>query len=237
MDATTDAQGAPGAHDASAGTEYDAGPYLPGRGGIDALRRAAAGCRGCPLFADATQTVFGAGSPHARLVLVGEQPGDQEDRQGEPFVGPAGALLRKALNEAGMNDEPVYVTNAVKHFKYTVAERGKRRIHKAPSLREMKACRPWLAAELASIEPELVVALGGTAGKAILGNSFRVAEQRGILRPMPAPDALGTDAADGSGGARLLATVHPSSVLRATDRESAFQGLVSDLRVAATALG
>ncbi|MFG2986594.1 UdgX family uracil-DNA binding protein [Streptomyces sp. NPDC048258] len=222
--------------DAAAGTQYDAGPYVPRRGGIDDLRRAAASCRGCPLFAEATRTVFGAGPPESRVVLVGEQPGDQEDRKGEPFVGPAGALLRKALDEAGIDDEPVYFTNAVKHFKFTVSERGKRRIHKAPNLREMKACRPWLAAELRLIEPELVVALGGTAGKALLGSSFRVNEQRGVLRPMPAPDALGEDAAE-PGHAQLLATVHPSAVLRAADRESAYQGLLADLRVAATALG
>ncbi|MFF5449437.1 UdgX family uracil-DNA binding protein [Streptomyces sp. NPDC012888] len=235
--------------DGSDGSGYDAGPYLPDTGGLDALRRAAAGCRGCPLFAAATQTVFGEGPPRARLVLVGEQPGDQEDRRGAPFVGPAGNLLHKALDEAGLADEPLYLTNAVKHFKYLREEGGKRRIHKPPSLREMKACRPWLAAELAVIEPDLVVALGATAGRALLGGSFRVGEHRGVLRPMPAYDALGTDPAagdgagggDGDGGAdghgRLLATVHPSAVLRARDREEAYQGLLADLRTAATALG
>lgn len=233
MAARTDARGE---RDGSAGSEYDAGPYVPGRGGIDDLRTAAAECRGCPLFADATQTVFGAGSPHARLVLVGEQPGDQEDRQGEPFVGPAGTLLRKALHEAGIDDEPVYFTNAVKHFKHTPAERGKRRIHKAPSLREMTACRPWLEAELSRIEPELVIALGGTAGKALLGSSFRVNEQRGVLQAMPAPDSLGHAPAE-PGHTQLLATVHPSAVLRSTDREAAYRGLVADLRTAAKALG
>ncbi|MET9323530.1 UdgX family uracil-DNA binding protein [Streptomyces sp. NPDC003038] len=234
MDARADTNGD---RPASAPTEYDAEPFVPRGGGMENLRRAAASCRGCPLFADATQTVFGAGPAGARLVLVGEQPGDQEDRRGEPFVGPAGALLHKALSEAGIDDEPVYFTNAVKHFKHTVAERGKRRIHKTPSLREMKACRPWLAAELRVIDPDLVVALGGTAGKALLGSSFRVNEQRGVLLPMPAPDALGgTTAATEPGHAQLLATVHPSAVLRAPDRESAYQGLLADLRVAATAL-
>lgn len=217
----------------SVGRQYDASPYLPGRGGLGELRRAAAGCRGCPLFEHATQTVFGAGSAHARLLLVGEQPGDQEDRQGEPFVGPAGRLLHRALDEAGLGDEDTYVTNAVKHFKFTTAARGKRRIHKAPNLREMSACRPWLAAELRLVEPEVVVVLGATAGRALLGSSFKVGEQRGVLRPMP---ALGDDPGDPLPG-QLLATVHPSSVLRSDDREAAFRGLVDDLSVAASALG
>ncbi len=182
------------------------------------------------MFSGATQTVFGAGPADARLVLIGEQPGDQEDREGEPFVGPAGTLLRKALREAGIDEGGVYFTNAVKHFKYTTASesgRGKRRIHKAPNLREMRACKPWLRAELDSIRPELVVALGGTAGKALLGSSFRVGEHRGVLEPLP----------DGGGdGARLLVTVHPSSVLRSRDRAAGYQGLVRDLRTAARAL-
>lgn len=224
----------------SAGQEYDANPYLPHRGGLTALRRASADCRGCPLFKDATQTVFGAGSPTARLFLVGEQPGDQEDRQGEPFVGPAGQLLRRALAEAGLGDEEVYVTNAVKHFKFTTSPRGKRRIHKAPSLREMTACRPWLVAELRLISPQLVIVLGGTAGKALLGSSFKVGEQRGILRPMPSWDEVHGESEDDGRTARgtglLLATVHPSAVLRADDREAAFRGLVADLSVAASAL-
>ncbi|UQW99610.1 UdgX family uracil-DNA binding protein [Streptomyces sp. RerS4] len=224
----------------AAGQEYDASPYLPRRGGLTALRRAAADCRGCPLFQDATQTVFGAGSPTARLFLVGEQPGDQEDRQGEPFVGPAGQLLRRALAEAGLGDEEVYVTNAVKHFKFTTAPRGKRRIHKAPNLREMTACRPWLRAELRLVSPRLLVVLGATAGRALLGSSFKVGEQRGVLRPMPSwaeaeAEAEG-DGGAGEGGGLLLATVHPSAVLRSDDREAAFRGLVADLSVAASAL-
>jgi DNA polymerase len=229
-----------------AGQEHDAGPYVPRRGGLPALRRAAADCHGCPLFENATQTVFGAGNSSAQVVIVGEQPGDQEDRRGEPFVGPAGRLLRDALAEAGIDEEQAYFTNAVKHFKFTQAERGKRRIHKAPSLREMTACRPWLAAELRVIDPEVVLALGATAGKALLGPSFRVGEQRGVLLPMPSWEQL-----DGGGGARgdgggdgkgaaghghLVGTVHPSAILRATDREAAYRGLVTDLKVAAEAI-
>ncbi|WP_215453801.1 MULTISPECIES: UdgX family uracil-DNA binding protein [unclassified Streptomyces] len=207
---------------------YDAEPFLPSRGGLPAHRRAAADCRGCPLYEDATQTVFGKGDGSARLLLVGEQPGDQEDRQGEPFVGPAGRLLRRALDEAGIEWETTYVTNAVKHFKFTRPPGGgKRRIHKAPDLREVAACRPWLLAELRLVRPEIVVALGATAGKALLGGSFRVTKDRGTLLPLPA---------EGSRGAYVVATLHPSAVLRADDRDAAYAGLVSDLRVAAEAL-
>lgn len=239
MDATTDASArastAPddgAAPDTATGQGYDATPFLPARGGLPALRRAAAGCRGCPLFRDATQTVFGTGPARARLMLVGEQPGDREDVEGEPFVGPAGRLLRRALREAGLRDEDAYLTNVVKHFKFTPAPRGKRRIHKAPSLREMTACRPWLAQELRLVAPEVLVVLGGTAGKALLGASFRVSERRGVLLPMPAVDD--TDPAPATG--HLLATLHPSAVLRADDRDAAFAGLVADLSVAATVL-
>ncbi|MFJ8074548.1 UdgX family uracil-DNA binding protein [Streptomyces sp. NPDC096176] len=229
-----------------AGQGYDASPFVPPRGGLPALRRAAAGCEGCPLFRDATQTVFGAGASSARIVIVGEQPGDQEDRQGEPFVGPAGRLLREALEEAGIDENSAYFTNAVKHFKFEPAARGKRRIHKAPSLREMSACRPWLAAELHKVDPELVMALGATAGKAVLGTSFKVSQQRGLLLPMPAWDALGHSDAPGADGMPVgeaaahgcvVATIHPSAVLRADDREAAYRGLLSDLRVAAEVLG
>ncbi|MDX3644666.1 UdgX family uracil-DNA binding protein [Streptomyces sp. MB09-02B] len=207
---------------------YDAEPFLPGRGGLPAHRRAAADCQGCPLHEDATQTVFGTGDGSARLLLVGEQPGDQEDRQGEPFVGPAGRLLRRALDEAGIDWDTAYVTNAVKHFKFTRPPgRGKRRIHKAPDLREVAACRPWLLAELRLVQPEIVVALGATAGKALLGGSFRVTKDRGTLLPLPA---------GGAEGAYVVATLHPSAVLRADDRDAAYAGLVSDLRVAAEAL-
>ncbi|MFE9453570.1 UdgX family uracil-DNA binding protein [Streptomyces sp. NPDC006739] len=202
-------------------------PFVPERGGLAALRRAAADCRGCPLHRDATQTVFGAGSAPARVMLVGEQPGDQEDRQGEPFVGPAGKLLDRALAEAGLDPADAYVTNAVKHFKFTRAEPRKRRIHKAPSLRETTACGPWLAAELAVVEPELIVLLGATAGKALLGSSFRVTETRGTVLER---EIHGRQR-------RLVPTVHPSAVLRAEDREGAYRGLVADLGVAARVLG
>ncbi len=222
--------GAASASDSGQG--YDATPYLPSRGGLPALRRAAADCRGCPLFLDATQTVFGKGPARSRLMLVGEQPGDQEDVKGEPFVGPAGQLLRRALDEAGLGGEDAYLTNVVKHFKFTPAPRGKRRIHKAPNLREMTACKPWLAEELRRVAPEVLVVLGGTAGKALLGSSFRVGERRGVLLPMPDPFAERPGAAPG----RLLATVHPSAVLRADDRQAAFAGLVADLSVAAAVL-
>ncbi len=218
---------------------YTAEPFVPDRGGLDALRKAAAGCQGCPLHRDATQTVFGSGDTGARVFLVGEQPGDQEDRQGKPFVGPAGRLLDRALAEAGIDPGQTYVTNAVKHFKFTLPHapgsartgdtavgRGKRRIHKAPSLREMTACAPWLAAELALVEPELIVVLGATAGKALLGSSFRVTKQRGMLLE---EEIHGRPA-------RVVATIHPSAALRADDREAVYQGLVSDLKVAARAL-
>ncbi|MER7568001.1 UdgX family uracil-DNA binding protein [Streptomyces sp. NPDC048523] len=206
---------------------YTAEPFVPGRGGLPALRKAAAGCRGCPLYRDATQTVFGTGDPHARVMLVGEQPGDQEDRQGKPFVGPAGKLLDRALAEAGIEPGHTYVTNAVKHFKFTQAEPRKRRIHKSPTLREMTACGPWLAQELALVEPELIVVLGATAGKALLGSSFRVTQVRGTVLEEEIHGRR----------ERLVPTVHPSAVLRADDREAAYRGLVADLEVAVRALG
>lgn len=233
------------------GSGYDAGPYLPAQGGLAAHRRAAADCRGCPLFGPATRTVFGKGPADARIVLVGEQPGDQEDRRGEPFVGPAGRLLGRALEDAGLGDEPAYVTNAVKHFKFAVGARGKRRIHKPPSLRELSACRPWLAAELRLLEPEAVVALGATAGRALLGPSFRVTKDRGKVLELPqgtvgggrgggTGGAAGGGAGggtpgggDGGTGTAVVATLHPSAVLRADDREEVFAGLVADLRVVA----
>jgi uracil-DNA glycosylase family protein len=192
---------------------------VPTRGGLEALRRAAAGCQGCGLYRDATQTVFGAGPADARMMLVGEQPGDREDLAGEPFVGPAGALLDRALGEAGIDRDQVYVTNAVKHFKFTLPERGKRRIHQKPNHGEVSACRPWLLAELDRVRPELVVCLGATAASSLLGPDFRVSKQRGEI-----VEAQGIPA---------LATVHPSAVLRAPDREAAYRGLVADLTVAA----
>ncbi|KOX21633.1 uracil-DNA glycosylase [Saccharothrix sp. NRRL B-16348] len=188
-----------------------------------ALRRAAAGCQGCDLYKPATQTVFGAGPEDAGLVLVGEQPGDVEDRQGEPFVGPAGRLLDKALHEADLAREGVYLTNAVKHFKFVPAERGKRRIHKTPSRGEVVACLPWLRAELAQVRPGLVVCLGATAAKAVLGNAFKVSERRGQVERFEDYD--------------VIATVHPSSVLRAPDRDEAYRSFLADLRVVRAHLG
>ncbi|MFJ7999715.1 UdgX family uracil-DNA binding protein [Streptomyces sp. NPDC096310] len=224
-----------GRSEGAAGQGYDAAPYLPARGGLPAHRKAASECRGCPLFENASRTVFGSGGVSARVVLVGEQPGDQEDRQGEPFVGPAGRMLRKALEEAGVDMEEAYLTNAVKHFKFTSAGAGKRRIHKPPSLRELAACRPWLAAELRLVDPDVVVALGAAAARSLFGPSFRVTKDRGVLFPMPAPDGS-DDGATAQGSAGAMATIHPSAVLRADDRASMYSGLVSDLRVAAEAL-
>ncbi|RSN52459.1 uracil-DNA glycosylase [Actinomadura sp. WAC 06369] len=214
------------------------------RSDLRTLRDAAAGCRGCDLYRDATRTVFGEGGPDGRVVLVGEQPGDQEDRRGAPFVGPAGRVLDRALEEAGIERGDVYVTNAVKHFKFTRTS-GKRRIHQPPNAGEMRACRPWLVAELRILEPDVVVSLGATAGKALLGSSFRVTKERGRLMPLPDLESLGTPAAakeagdgpPGGGGARLLATIHPSAVLRAEDRDAVYAGLLDDLRIAAGALG
>lgn len=196
--------------------------FVPARADLAGLRAAAASCRGCELYRNATQTVFGAGPADARVMVVGEVPGDQEDRQGEPFVGPAGRLLDRALDDAGLDRASAYLTNAVKHFKFV--ERGKRRIHKTPSRTEIVACRPWLDAELDRVGPELVVALGAVAAKALLGQDFRVTKERGKVLAMADRDE------------RVVATVHPSSVLRADDREAAYQELVADLTVAAKAL-
>jgi uracil-DNA glycosylase len=195
--------------------------FLPDRWSLPSLRQAAAGCRGCTLYIKATQTVFGEGPARARVVLVGEQPGDQEDKQGRPFVGPAGRVLEKALGEAGVSRDSVYVTNAVKHFYFE--ERGKARIHKKPRAGDVKACRPWLEAELSVVKPDVLVLLGATAAQAVFGSAFRVSRQRGQLLQ--------------SALARVtIATVHPSSILRAPDeaaREEAFRGLVADLKVVA----
>src|SRR4051812_23940429 len=208
-------------------------PAQPPSGvGLDGLRAAAAGCKACELWEPATQTVFGEGPESARVVFVGEQPGDQEDRKGEPFVGPAGKLLDKALAEAGIARSDAYVTNVVKHFRFTQEGPGKRRIHQTPDAAQMTACRPWLAAELHIIDPEVIVLLGATAAKALLGPSFRVTRQRGRLIPRPPIDDETARQL-----ACYVATVHPSSVLRADDRDAAFAGLVSDLKVAAGVLG
>ncbi|MDX6228650.1 MAG: uracil-DNA glycosylase [Frankiales bacterium] len=221
----------------------DATPFIPSSGDLRALRKAAAGCRGCDLYEGATQVVFGSGPPSARVVLVGEQPGDQEDRQGEPFVGPAGGLLDKALADAGIDRAQAYVTNAVKHFKFTQSAPGKRRIHAKPEAWEVSACRPWLSAELTLLDPQVVVALGATAAQSLLGSSFRVSKQRGVLLPWPPPTGPFAREADlfedDSAGrdAFILATLHPSAVLRSDDREAAYAGLVADLAVVAKALG
>jgi uracil-DNA glycosylase len=202
-------------------------PYVPDDADLDGLRAAAQGCEGCDLHRDATRTVFGAGPGSAKVVLVGEQPGDKEDLAGEPFVGPAGKLLDRGLDEAGIDRREVYVTNAVKHFKFTLDSRGRRRIHQTPTRTEVVACRPWLLAELATVRPELVVCLGATAAKALLGPSFRLTQHRGEVLDPP-PDA-GVDA-------QLTATVHPSAVLRAPDREAAYAGFLADLKAAAAVL-
>ena len=199
---------------------------------LDELKAAAPGCRGCELYQDATQVVFGRGDAHARVVLVGEQPGDVEDQQGLPFVGPAGHLLRKAVEAAGIDPSGVYITNAVKHFRFEL--RGKRRIHQTPGPVHITACRPWLVAEFAQLQPELVVVLGATAAKALLGPSFRVTRSRGQLMPWPASAQRPQDFP--AAQIQALATIHPSAVLRADDRDAAYNGLVEDLKVAAAAL-
>jgi uracil-DNA glycosylase family protein len=197
---------------------------VPSGGGVKALREAAAGCRACPLWRNATQTVFGGGPARSDVMLVGEQPGDREDRDGKPFVGPAGGLLDQALEEAGIDPAKTYKTNVVKHFKWK--PRGKRRIHQTPSKLEIDACLPWLRAELERVKPEAVGLLGATAAKALLGSRFRVSRERGkLLEVAFAPVAV--------------ATYHPSAVLRARDdeRRAAFAELVADLRVLARAAG
>lgn len=209
-----------------------AADFVPASRDLAELSAASRTCRGCDLFENATQTVFGEGPATARLMLIGEQPGDQEDVAGEPFVGPAGRLLDKALTQADVQRAPVYVTNAVKHFKFTRSERGVRRIHKTPSRTEVVACRPWLFAELEAVDPEVVVLLGATAAKALLGNDFRVTAHRGEVLRLPPGDApSGVDP-------KIVATIHPSAVLRgpAEARQDNLAGLVADLRVAAELL-
>jgi DNA polymerase len=201
-----------------------AAPYVPDTTSIRTLAIASQGCRGCDLYKNATQAVFGAGPRGAHVMFVGEQPGDQEDKEGAPFVGPAGALLDKALDEAGVARDDVYVTNAVKHFSWE--PRGKRRIHKKPRVSEIKACRPWLEAELRSIKPAIVVCLGASAAQAVLGSQFKLMQNRGQVQSSPL-------------ARRVLATIHPSAVLRAPDsegRRAAYEMLVSDLKVVAKLL-
>jgi uracil-DNA glycosylase family protein len=214
-----------------------AAPFVPAAADLEQLRAAARGCQGCHLWKDATQTVFSRGRADARLMFVGEQPGDVEDQRGEPFVGPAGVLLRRAVGDVGLDPEDVYITNAVKHFKFKQAAGGKRRIHQTPDRMEITACRPWLLAEFAQLAPKIVVALGATAAQALLGPSFRVTRQRGVLLPWPESAWRAEDFAQAGGAARIMATLHPSAILRADDRDTAYQGFVADLRIAADALG
>jgi uracil-DNA glycosylase family protein len=201
-----------------------AAPRIPGNATLEELREMARTCRACDLWEHATQTVFGEGGTHARVMFVGEQPGDREDLTGRPFVGPAGLLLNRALEQAGIAREEVYVTNVVKHFNWE--PRGKRRIHKKPNQLQIAACRPWLDAELAVVRPEVVVCLGATAAQAVLGKKFRVTQQRGQMIPsMLAPF--------------VTATVHPSSILRAPDDESRHREMklfVADLKRVAAVL-
>jgi uracil-DNA glycosylase len=208
-----------------------AAAFVPDSGDLAALARAALGCQGCDLYERASQTVFGEGAADADVVLVGEQPGDQEDRQGKPFVGPAGRLLDTALGDAGIPRGRAYVTNAVKHFRWKPAPGGgKRRIHQRPDLWEVSACRPWLDAEFARLSPRVVVTLGATAGQALFGSSFRIGGARGeslSWRSQPDGDEL-----------TVVPTVHPSSVIRVqgAERDEAYAALVKDLRVAAALL-
>lgn len=203
-----------------------AADFVPRSRDVETLAAAAQGCRGCNLYENASQTVFGRGPAGAPMMLIGEQPGDKEDVAGEPFVGPAGRLLDKALDEAGIERTPVYVTNAVKHFKFVPSERGTRRIHKTPSRTEVVACRPWLFAELDAVAPEVVVLLGATAAKSLLGNAFRLTQHRQEVLHLP-PEEVPESVRD----SKIVATIHPSSVLRGppTAREDSFRSLVADL--------
>lgn len=199
--------------------------WVPGSARLPELRDAVAGCRGCELWRDATQAVFSTGAAGAPLMLVGEQPGDQEDRRGVPFVGPAGRLLDEALAAAGIDHGAVYLTNAVKHFRFEL--RGKRRIHEKPAVGHIVACHPWLAAELDAVRPRLVVCLGATAARAVFGHAVTIGEVRGLIRPLPETDRL------------ALVTVHPSAVVRLRGRDGwqeAFDALVADLRTASGAV-
>ena len=206
--------------DANPGAERSAAPFVPKTTSLRVLGAAAQKCRGCDLYKTATQVVFGAGPARARVVFVGEQPGDQEDLQGAPFVGPAGAMLDKALADAGIPRGEVYLTNAVKHFKWE--PRGKRRIHKKPRASEIKACRPWLEAELRAVKPQILVCLGAVAAQTVLGPQFKLMQNRGKVLE-----------------GRIVATIHPSAVLRAPDseaRRTAYESLVADLKVVAKLL-
>jgi len=197
---------------------------IPDNPTLFSLREAAADCKACDLWENATQTVFGEGARRAKVLFIGEQPGNEEDLQGKPFVGPAGRLFDQALEEAGIDRRQTYVTNVVKHFKWEA--RGRRRIHKKPNTTEIQACKPWLEAEIAAVKPRIIVCLGATAAQTLLGNQFRVTRQRG--QPVPSPLAP-----------IVMATVHPSSILRAPDeqaRRSEMQQFVDDLTLVAEAL-
>jgi uracil-DNA glycosylase len=210
----------PGAH---ARTEQTAAGFIPSHPTLVSLRAAAADCKACPLYTNATQTVFGEGDASAKLMLVGETPGDQEDKQGRPFVGPAGRLLDRCLAAAGIDRKRVYVTNVVKHFKWL--PRGKKRLHAKPNAMEIRACRPWVEAEIALVQPQVLMCLGATAARTLLGPAFRVKLERGrLVQSNLAPF--------------VLATVHPSSLLRATDevRDQEIARFTADLRTAAKAL-
>jgi DNA polymerase len=192
----------------------------------DAVQR----CRGCDLYAGASRAVFGAGRARARVMLVGEQPGDAEDRAGKPFVGPAGRVLRDAIERSGLASETLYLTNAVKHFRWRPAKDSKRRLHQTPTGAQVGACNPWLRAELATVSPKLVILLGAIAGQSLFGAGFRVSDSRG--RPLEWPGGLDERPPDGL----LFASIHPSAVLRAVDRSETFDGLVDDLTTALEAL-
>ena len=212
----------------------DATPFLPERASLTALREAAAECRGCHLWRPASQTVFGEGRKSARLMFVGEQPGDQEDRAGEPFVGPAGRLLERALADAGIDPDRTFRTNAVHHFRWS-GTRGKQRIHQSPSTWQVAACGPWMVAELDLVRPHGLVVLGATAGKAVYGSSFRVGATRGTRQEFP--DLLPGGNAPAHRPAWVLPTVHPSAVLRSRDRDADYAAFVADLGVAAGLVG
>jgi uracil-DNA glycosylase len=206
------------------GVTESAAAYVPERPSLPRLREAAAGCRACPLWQTGTQTVFGEGPARADVMLVGEQPGDQEDKQGRPFVGPAGRVLDEALELAGIERRRAYLTNAVKHFKWE--PRGRRRIHAKPTWSEQMACKPWLEAELAVVRPRVLVCLGATAAQSLVGKQFRVTKERGLW--------LESDLAE-----YVTATIHPSAVLRQRDTESRHReldGLVADLKLVASVL-
>jgi DNA polymerase len=203
--------------------ENDVAVLIGATATVPELRWLAADCRACPLWKNATQTVFGEGNSGG-IMLVGEQPGDAEDRDGHPFLGPAGKLLNEALEKAGIDRSEVYVTNAVKHFKWSPAERGKRRIHKKPSSSEVRACRPWLEAEIRAVKPSVIVCLGATAAQSLLGKNFSVMRERG----KPIASAMAPT---------VIATVHPSSILRSPDSESRLEQMkafVRDLKTVAT---